>query len=167
MQIRKAKEGDIKEIMKIVNQVKAYFLKNKINQWLGDYPSEEDFRADIKNENSYILEDEGKILGIFYINIGEEKNYKKIYEGNWICKGSYGTIHRVAILEEEKGKGIASKIVDFCEKYCKERNANSLRIDTHRDNKSMLRCIEKNGFNKCGVIYNGNDERVAFEKILN
>ncbi|MDE6181602.1 MAG: GNAT family N-acetyltransferase [Eubacteriales bacterium] len=174
MQIRKAKEEDIEEIMKIVKQAKAYFIKNKVKQWLGEYPNEEGFKLDIKNGNSYVLENDGKILATFYINIGEDENYKEIYEGKWLYEGLYGAIHRVAILEEEKGKGIAAKIVNFCEEYCKEKGVNSLRIDTHRSNKSMLRCIEKNGFEKCGIIYekfgdiySQDTERIAFEKILN
>ena len=166
MQIRKTREDDIKELMNIVKQVKEYFSKNNIKQWLGTYPNEETFKMDIKNENSYVLEQDGKILAMFYIYVGNDPSYQNIYEGKWLSDGLYGTIRRLATLEEAKGQGLASKIITFCEEYCRERNAVSLRIDTHRDNKSMLRFIEKSGFEECGIIYGDTNQRVAFEKLL-
>ena len=53
------------------------------------------------------------------------------------------------------------------ENKLKELNYDSIRVDTHKDNKSMLRFIEKNGFQKCGIVYiRKTDERIAFEKPL-
>ena len=62
---------------------------------------------------------------------------------------------------------MASFILDFAEAMAKEKNVFSLRIDTHRDNISMRRFIEKSSFDFCGVIYvEDGTPRVAFEKIL-
>ena len=46
-------------------------------------------------------------------------------------------------------------------------NAESIRIDTHRDNIPMQKMLNKNGFIYCGIIYLlDGKERFAFEKPL-
>lgn len=47
--------------------------------------------------------------------------------------------------------------------YCKNISSN-IRVDTHADNKTMQRLIEKNGFTKCGTIYVKNGTaRIAYQ----
>ena len=81
--------------------------------------------------------------------------------------GEYAVIHRIAVSEKIKGKGTAAKIIKLIEEKCKEKNIKSIKIDTHKDNISMQRLLEKSGFKYCGIIYleDGN-ERIAFEKII-
>lgn len=44
----------------------------------------------------------------------------------------------------------------------------SIRIDTHRDNKPMQHLLNKNGFRYCGIIYlEDGDERLAYQRCLN
>ena len=45
---RIAKENDISEIMEIVEKAKIYMKENKINQWSENYPNEDVFLADLK-----------------------------------------------------------------------------------------------------------------------
>lgn len=48
-------------------------------------------------------------------------------------------------------------------RWCIEQ-AGHVRIDTHRDNKTMQHVILKNGFEYCGIIYLKNGEqRLAYE----
>jgi len=66
-----------------------------------------------------------------------------------------------------KGKRISSFIVSRLEDMCLEKNVFSIRVDTHRDNKSMLKMLSNNGYTYCGIIYlETGSERLAFEKIL-
>ncbi|HBN29292.1 MAG TPA: GNAT family N-acetyltransferase, partial [Clostridiaceae bacterium] len=47
------------------------------------------------------------------------------------------------------------------------KGVHSIKIDTHRENKSMQRLLKKNGFEYCGIIYlKDKSERIAFEKTL-
>ena len=44
---------------------------------------------------------------------------------------------------------------------------NSIKIDTHKDNISMQKLLEKNDFKYCGIIYlEDGSQRIAFEKII-
>lgn len=51
-------------------------------------------------------------------------------------------------------------MVSFCEVICPE-----LRADTHKDNNVMQHLFEKNGFERCGVIYVENGTpRFAYQR---
>lgn len=166
MKIELSTNENLKDVLNIINQAKLYMKENGINQWNEDYPKIESLENDILNKNSYIVKDGEKIIGTFVLIFGDEKNYQKI-EGNWKTDLPYGTLHRVAVDNLYKGKGIAKFILDFAERKAKEKNIFSLRIDTHRDNLSMRRFIEKSNFDFCGIIYvEDGSPRVAFEKIL-
>ena len=165
MKIRKTKEEDITFIMDIVRQAQEYFRMEGINQWQNGYPTKEVFVQDIQKEMSYVIEEDGKIMGTFAFAVEEEPTYKNIYEGSWSDEEIYGMIHRVAVDNQMKGNGLGGEIVDFVVKECQKQKVCSMRIDTHRDNKSMQRMLTKNGFQARGIIYlKDGAERIAFEK---
>ena len=167
IKIRKTEEKDIEIIMTIVNQAQEYFRSQGINQWQNGYPTKDVFTQDICNERSYVVENDGMVVGTFFFAIDKEPTYKKIYEGSWQHNGVYGMIHRVAVDNSMKGNGIGGKIVAFATEQCKKQNIASLRIDTHKDNISMQRMLTKNGFEPRGIIYlEDGAERIGFEKML-
>ncbi|WP_294389811.1 GNAT family N-acetyltransferase [uncultured Clostridium sp.] len=167
MKFRKTTIEDIKSIMQIIDEAKEYFRKMGIDQWQNGYPNSDVIYNDIKNNSSYVLESENKILATAMVSFEADKSYKNIYNGQWLNNEEYAVIHRIAVSEKIKGNGIASNIIKEVEKLCKENKVNSIKIDTHKDNISMQKLLEKNGFKYCGIIYleDGN-ERVAFEKIV-
>ena len=167
MIFRKTTINDIKNVMEIISEAQEYFKRNGIDQWQNGYPNSDTIYDDIKNNSSYVLEDESKIVATAMLSFEEDKTYKNIYEGKWLRDiGEYAVIHRIAVSEKIKGKGTAAKIIKLIEEKCKEKNIKSIKIDTHKDNISMQRLLEKSGFKYCGIIYleDGN-ERIAFEKI--
>lgn len=167
MEFRKAMESDIDNIMKIIKQAQDYFNEEGIDQWQNNYPNPQVIRADIERGYGYVLLKEGKVVGTVSVSFDGEKTYEKIYEGQWISHFDYAVIHRLAIERNLKGRGLASIIIKNIEKMCLSKNIHSIRIDTHEDNKSMQRLIEKNGFKYCGIIHlMDNSKRLAYEKII-
>ncbi|OXZ35678.1 GNAT family N-acetyltransferase [Finegoldia magna] len=163
---RIAKQNDIAEIMEIVENAKIYMKENKINQWSENYPNEDVFLADLKENRLYVAEIKGKVVGMAVLVLDGDADYKNI-DGKWLSDGEYGVIHRIAVNPDYKSQNVAKNLLDFFENKLKELNYDSIRVDTHKDNKSMLRFIEKNGFQKCGIVYiRKTDERIAFEKLL-
>ena len=168
MNFRKAETTDISEIMKIISSAQNY-LKNKgINQWQNNYPNPETIKEDIENNNSYLIEIDGKIVATAAIIFGEDPTYNYIEAGNWIADDKYGVIHRAAVAEEYKGQGIVAKIFEETYRLASKEKAVSIRIDTHPDNNAMQRAIEKENFKYCGIIYiEDGSKRLAYEKIIN
>lgn len=167
MKFRKTTLQDIDNVMKIINEAKEYLKKNTIDQWQNGYPNSDTIYTDIKNNSSYVLENENEILATSMVSFEEDKTYKDIYNGKWINNSDYAVIHRIAVSEKAKGTGIASIIIKKVENLSKENKVSSIRVDTHKDNISMQRLLEKNGFKYCGIIYlEDGSERIAFEKLI-
>ena len=167
MIIQKTKYNNIEDVMKVINQAKQYFIDEKIFQWCKEYPAKEHIKNDIDKDESYIVLDNDKIVATFVLSVGKDVCYEKIYDGKWITDDIYATIHRVAIHNDYKRKGIGNMIIKYREDYCKNNNINSIRIDTHRLNLPMTRLIENNNFTYCGIIKTqNNDDRIAYEKII-
>lgn len=166
MIIRHANKTDLIDIMVIIENAKIYMKENKINQWSENYPNEDVFLADLKENRLYVADIDGKVIGMAVLVLDGDADYKNI-NGKWLSDGEYGVIHRIAVNPDYKSQNVAKNLLDFFENKLKELNYDSIRVDTHKDNKSMLRFIEKNGFQKCGIVYiRKTDERIAFEKLL-
>lgn len=159
MIIAKATSNDIEDIIKIVDQAKVFLKDNNINQWQDGYPNKETFLKDLNNNNLYVVKDDKKIIAVFVLT-DYDSNYDEIYDGKWNSDKSYVAVHRIAIGNNYKGKGVAKFIFDFV-----KNNHLYIRVDTHKDNKSMQKCLLKNGFKYCGIIYLNRDgsSRLAFD----
>lgn len=167
MEFRRSNEADINNIMDIIKEAQGYFKKQRIDQWQNNYPNPDTIRDDISNNYSYVLLKDNKIVGTAAISFDGEKTYGSIYNGQWISNNEYAVIHRIAVKSSYKGLGLASEIIKNVERICLDKDAHSIRIDTHKDNLSMQRLLQKNNFQYCGIIYlKDKSERMAFEKII-
>ena len=167
MNFRKAAESDAVRIMDIIRQAQEYLKNRGINQWQNNYPNIDTVINDIKANYGYVLEKEGIVIGTVAVAFDGEKTYDTIYNGKWLSDCPYAVIHRIAVDPEYKGTGIASEMIRFIEEMCMGRNVHSIKVDTHRENASMGRMLEKNGFMYCGIIYlTDNNERIAYEKLI-
>lgn len=167
MIFRKANYNDIDRIYEIIKQAQEYFRQNSIDQWQNNYPNPDIIKNDIENGECYVIEDDDLIIATVVLSFRAEKSYEKIYDGSWITDGRYAVIHRIAVDSRFKGKRISSVIIKHLESICRERNIYILRVDTHQDNKSMIKMLSNNDFKYCGIIYlESGDKRIAFEKVL-
>lgn len=164
MEIRKAELKDKEEIYKIIQYAQAYLKQQDVPQWQNGYPNSEVISNDIESGHNYVMIDEGRIVGSCMISFEEDKYYKKI-DGQWLADKPYAVIHRIAIDPAYKGKGLANHFFDFAQLQACHNGVNYIRVDTHEKNSSMRRCIEKNGFKQCGIVYvMDNAPRIAYEK---
>ena len=168
MKLRAAEENDLKAIVDIVHQAQAYFKAQGIDQWQDGYPDEATMRQDLQNGTAYVAELDGKIAACATIAFTPDENYTTMVSGQWLTDRPYAVIHRIAVDGKLKGRGIAGWILDQAEQRCRQRGVWSVKIDTHADNTSMRRLLEKQGYQQCGVIQLHRDLslRVAYEKRL-
>lgn len=159
MIITKAVFSDIDDIVNIIEQAKDYLKSKNINQWQDGYPNRETFLNDLNNDNLYVVKEDDNTIAVFAIT-NHDSNYDVIYDGKWNSDISYAAVHRIAINNNHKGKGVAKFIFDFV-----KDEYSYIRVDTHKDNLGMQRCLSKNDFKYCGIIYlsRDNSERLAFD----
>ena len=159
MQIRNTLPEELGQVMEIYASAREFMrASGNPNQWGDGYPSRELIESAIADKLSYVVEENGEILGCFFFKLGVDPTYLKIYDGEWLDNQEYGVIHRIAV--KYHGRGIIARVFDYCFGISK-----SIRIDTHRDNIPMQRALEKNGFSRRGIIHllNG-DERIAYQR---
>lgn len=169
MKFIKTKIKDLQQIMKIIGEAQKFLASHKIDQWQNGYPNEEAIIKDITNNESYIITSiDSVLIGTAMFSTKKEPTYKSI-EGKWITKvnAKYGVIHRMAITNKSRNKGVAKFIFEQCEQQLFHQNINSMRIDTHQDNFAMQSLLKKLKYLYCGVIYLDNgDKRLAYEKLI-
>ena len=161
MLIRKANYDDLPQILEIYDSARRFMYDaGNPNQWGKTNPPRERTETDLREENLYVLEMDADIFAVFYYKFADDPTYKIIYNGEWLNEKPYGVIHRIAVSDKGRGKGIAGICFDYAFSKCK-----NLKIDTHKDNIPMQRALAKHGFKECGIIHLANgDERIAFQK---
>ena len=159
MVIRKSERRDLEQIMALYEEARAFMRENgNPSQWGNSHPPREMIEADIAAGKSYVCMEGGQIAATFYFAVEEDPTYRRIEQGAWLCGGTYGVVHRITARQGVRGAA------SFCLAWCYEQCGN-IRIDTHRDNQPMRRCLERNGFIYCGVIHIADgSERIAFQK---
>lgn len=159
MQIRKTQLEDLKRLCAIYASARQ-FMKEQGNphQWGDDYPCEDLLREDIAAGNSYVGVVADRIVAAFYFASMEiDPTYGHIRNGSWKNTLSYGVIHRLA--SDGTSQGVAQNCLDWCKKQ-----ADNLKIDTHRDNLVMQKILAANGFQYCGLIdLPDGSERLAYQ----
>lgn len=170
MKIRLSEHKDISSIMIIIDDAKALLKSLHIDQWQNGYPNAAQIENDIKNGESFVVvNDENTIIATSMFTLRKEPTYKEVIDGNWLISEDevYGVIHRMAIKKEFRKLGLATFLFTEFHQQLKQKNIQSLKIDTHEENIGMQSLIKKLGYNYCGIIYtNYNAKRLAFEKVI-
>ncbi|MCG1036488.1 GNAT family N-acetyltransferase [Polaribacter sargassicola] len=170
MKIRLSKIEDVPQIETIINDAKNYLASLKIDQWQNGYPNAIQVEQDILNQESYVVvNDKNTVMATAMFTLRKEPTYKKIIDGNWLIDENkvYGVIHRLAIKKEFRKLGLATFLFDEFHQQLKDKNIESLKIDTHEDNLGMQALIKKLDYKYCGIIYTSyNAKRLAFEKVI-
>ena len=159
MKIRNAVMGELNLLMEMYADARRFMAEHgNPDQWGTSYPPREMVEGDIRGENVYVCEEDGRVTGAFYYKEGKDATYEVIEDGTWLSKRPYGVVHR--IISDGTVKGTASFCLAWALEQCK-----NLKIDTHRENRVMQKLLEKNGFTYCGIIYaEDGSRRMAYQK---
>jgi len=165
--IRLATYSDIPEMMNIVHQAQTSLKLLGVNQWQNDYPSQEIVSEDIANKCAYVLISNKQVIAIMTIICNYEPTYNTIYNGKWLSTNEFVVVHRMAVHNCYRKKGIASLLLKKVEEIAIEKNIASFKIDTHKDNIPMRQMLQKNNFVYCGyIILSDGEQRLAYEKLV-
>ena len=156
MQIRRAEMKDLQAIETIVMDGRDRLAEQGVDQWQGGYPNTEIIVDDIEKRYVMVLEDDGEIVGSAAVIPGQDASYQTI-DGQWLTETdtmNSVAVHRVAVSSSHHGKGLGYKLLDFIYEDVAKTipDINSLRIDTHPDNKGMQHVILKSGYEQTGMV---------------
>lgn len=162
MEIRKASMADLDGMMELYAEARQFMREHgNPDQWGTTHPPKDMIIDDIERGKSYVCEEDGHLLGTFYLAVETEPDYGVIYDGGWLNDAPYGVMHRVACPGRKRG------VATFCVNWCLEQCGGNLRIDTHHDNLPMQSMLAKNGFTRCGIIHLADGSpRIAYQKCV-
>ena len=162
------REASISEVPQIWNILKDAIQRRKedrSNQWQDGYPNPEVISEDIEKNGGFVLTLNNEIVGYCAIFVNDEPEYENIV-GKWMTNDDFIVFHRLAVAQNQIGKGLAQKMFDAIETHALSKNIKSIKADTNFDNPSMLNIFEKMGYVYCGEVYFRGSPRKAFEKVL-
>lgn len=166
--IRKANQADLDTIKSLTEACASAMQEKGIFQWNEHYPSREKLLEDIKNGELFVLEGQGRMLGIIVLTSEIDEEYLAI---RWLSKGNKNLyIHRLATHPSVWSQGCGRKLMDFAEDFATKNKYHSVRLDTFSQNKRNQRFYEIRGYQRLGNVYFPRQSAYPFfcyEKILN
>ncbi len=168
---RPAQQSDLPRLMEIVGDARKSLAAHKVDQWQGVYPQEASFLADMERGECYVVLHGEETAAFFTLSTLPEPSYDRIRDGKWTEGPKWCTLHRCAVAGEYRGSGMAEAMIRFVEERARELGYRSVRVDTHRKNKSMQRMLRDAGFRYRGNISIETDpghdpQRQCYEKLL-
>lgn len=165
--LRLATIEDIEDVLNIIRECQQLMRQRGIDQWQNGYPNRESIVNDIIASRGYILVCNNQIAAYAALIFDGEEAYSYLKGGEWLTTTeNYLTIHRLAVSDKFRGQNIGESFFLLSEKESLIRNVASIRCDTHKDNRFMLRLLKRLNYTYCGQVSYQGAERVAFEKIL-
>jgi GNAT superfamily N-acetyltransferase len=160
---RKAEITDTERIWQIILQAKEQIRLMNSLQWQDGYPAMENITGDIENGYGYVLCRENGVIAYSAIIFDDEPAYENI-NGNWMTNLPYVVVHRLAVADEMKKRGIATLFMRKVEDLCRQKGIHSFRVDTNFDNVYMQKILAALEFTYCGEIFYDKNSRRAYEK---
>jgi len=166
MKFRKAVNEDLEKAWDIVSSARDHMVTIGRNQWSATYPTVEIVAKDIEDGNAFVIVDGENIAAYGCVMLNGEPEYDKPW-CEWDIDGDYIVVHRLAVSQSYRGKGLARMFFAEVEAMALSQNVASLKVDTNHDNIEMLHLLPSIGFTRRGkVVYYGKNKRIAFEKKL-
>ena len=165
MQFRQAKLDEVDRILEICEEGRQAQLRAGFVQWTEDYPNREVILADIHSQIAWVVDIDGEIAAYTAIHIGTTPEYDAI-EGAWHHLEPSIALHRFAVGDGYRGKGIAQFMFEQAELLFNTDVNSVIRVDTSEENKAMLALIQKMGYDYCGTVVYEQGKRLAFDKII-
>ena len=137
MEITKATEADIDEILKLQTQI---YRTSEIAP-----EAKSALEEQLRDETCDILaaKDNGKVVGtvtIYYIQVAVRAKHYALFEG-------------LVVDESERGKGTGTKLFQECIDYARKKNCYKIIFTSGTDRAKAHKFYEKMGFKKWGLEF--------------
>ncbi len=165
IQLRKANIGDSEIIWTILQQAIEQRRLEGSAQWQDGYPNPTSIQTDIDNGYGFVLVQNNTVIAYAAVIKNNEPAYDAI-DGKWLTNNDFFVVHRVAVSNTVKGKGVATKLFQLLEPFATAQQVYSIKVDTNFDNIPMLKILDRLGYTYCGEVFFRGSARKAFEKVL-
>jgi ribosomal protein S18 acetylase RimI-like enzyme len=162
--IATASLNDLPEIMALIWAVIVEMNRTNINQWDEIYPDVTKIENDIRSNSLYKFQINETIVAIVTINNQGSPEYDEI---RWAdTSNDYIVAHRLSVLPIYQGKGIAKKLMRFCEEMALKNNNSSIRLDAFVNNTIACNLYRQLDYTEKGTVRFRKGVFYCFEKLM-
>lgn len=165
--LRLALLTDVEVIWHIILQAIAKRKAEGSMQWQDSYPNIEIITADILKQEGYVVTTlHNEVVAYMVLSVTGEPVYHELTTGWLTYQSPYMVIHRLAITQQPKIKGLAYWMLQQAEAVAQQKGVKSIKVDTNYDNAPMLHLFKKLNYTYAGEVYFRGSARMAFEKLI-
>ncbi|MDF7814267.1 GNAT family N-acetyltransferase [Hymenobacter sp. YC55] len=149
MLLRRATATDLPAIIALVRRVVPLMNEAGNYQWSADYPNEAVFQNDITQQQLWVAELAGQLVGIAALTRDQDEEYS---QADWDVTEPALVTHRLAVDPAAQGQGVAVALLQQAETLAAEQGLKVLRVDTNSENVATQRLFPKLGYRFAGEI---------------
>ena len=146
---RRAAAADVPAILALVRRVVPLMHANGNFQWSTDYPNEGVFQRDIEQQQLWVVELDGEVVGVAALTQDQDAEYA---QADWDVAEAALVTHRLAVDPVAQGKGVALALMAQAETQAAAQGLRVLRVDTNSENAATQRLFPKLGYRFAGEI---------------
>ena len=146
---RRAALADLPAILALVQRVVPLMNAAGNFQWSADYPNEAVFTANIEQNQLWVAELAGNVVGIAALTQDQDEEYD---QADWDVTEPALVTHRLAVDPAAQGKGVALALMEEAEKQAVVQGLRVLRVDTNSENAATQRLFPKLSYRFAGEI---------------
>lgn len=156
--------SDIPVILRITDAGRRAQREQGFLQWQDGYPDKAIVESDILLGAGRLLLD-GDTPVAYASLIVSDPGYEALGD-IWRYSGPYGVIHRMAVSDAYRGKGVSGIFFDFLEADAADKGIKAIRVDTGRENMVMQHILSRRHYCSHGLHTFPWGPRLAYEKLL-
>lgn len=141
--LRKATATDIPAIMLIMEQARAAQRALGFRQWDDGYPPQSQLEEEISAGRGFVLD--GDAICAYAAIVADDPEYSDLRNVMTSPGESYAVIHRLAIGDAYRGRGIARRFLASLEEEMLRRGILWSRADTGLENHPMQKALAATG----------------------
>ena len=146
---RRAAAADVPAILALVRRVVPLMHASGNFQWSTDYPNEGVFQRDIEQQQLWVVELDGEVVGVAALTQDQDAEYA---QADWDVAEAALVTHRLAVDPAAQGKGVALALMAQAETQAAAQGLRVLRVDTNSENAATQRLFPKLGYRFAGEI---------------
>ena len=151
--IRKAQPNDIDTVAMIFEHIIEEEERGKCRTgWLrGVYPTRNTAIAALKNEDLFVMEEDGVVVAAMRLNKEQVPEYKNCQWEYPAGEDQVMVMHTLVVEPSARKHGYGRRMVEFYEEYARQNHCPYLRIDTNVINSRARAMYQSCGYKEIGI----------------
>jgi GNAT superfamily N-acetyltransferase len=149
--------------MSLIGRAIEEMERNGIDQWDAVYPDKDVILSDIASGCLYSATNEGVLLGVVALNEDQSTEYQSV---NWEDRGRPLIVHRLCVDTAFQHKRVGRQLMLFAEKYARDNDYSSIRLDTFAENRIALALYESLQYQRRGLVRFRKGDFYCLEKLM-